>query len=257
MKLSIVSGGFDPLHSGHIAYLEAAANLGDELWVCLNSDAWLTEKKGKPFMPFEERKAVLQALNCVTAVIDFEDHDGSCINGIEKIKALNPNTTITFCNGGDRTIQNIPERDIENIEFAFGVGGVNKKNSSSIILENWRSPSETRTWGKYSILFNNNNIKVKELVIDSKNGMSFQRHFKRHEIWFIHRGKCEVHVQASNSSNSYSKVLKYGDLLTINIGDWHQITNPFLEECKIIEIQYGSKVIEEDIERQFFYPNTP
>jgi len=69
MKIAIVSGGFDPLHSGHLAYIEAAAKLGNELWVCLNSDEWLTAKKGKAFMCFEERKSVLEALRYVDKVM--------------------------------------------------------------------------------------------------------------------------------------------------------------------------------------------
>ena len=60
MKLSVVSGGFDPIHSGHILYFEAASKLGDKLIVALNSDKWLVNKKGKFFMPFEERKKIIE-----------------------------------------------------------------------------------------------------------------------------------------------------------------------------------------------------
>ena len=81
MKVVIVSGGFDPIHSGHIQYLLEAKKLGDILIVALNSDEWLIEKKGKEFMPFEERKVVLENISCVDQVIGFEDDDlGSCIN---------------------------------------------------------------------------------------------------------------------------------------------------------------------------------
>lgn len=257
MKISIVSGGFDPMHSGHIAYLEAAAKLGDELWVCLNSDEWLKAKKGKAFMPFEERKAVLQAIACVHTVIDFDDSDGSCKQGLLKILDINPEAKLVFCNGGDRTVNNIPEHEIENIELAFGVGGTDKRNSSSVILESWSSNLVNRVWGNYSILFNNTNVKVKELCIKPNNGMSFQRHFERQEIWFIHAGACKVHLQNKTQSEAISKVFKTGDLFRLDLGDWHQITNPFKEVCKIIEIQFGARVEEDDIERQFFFPETP
>ena len=256
-KISVVSGGFDPLHSGHIAYLEAASSYGDELWVCLNSDEWLKAKKGKPFMQFDERKAVLQALSCVDQVISFDDRDGSCKSGLADIMSLNPEAQIIFCNGGDRTNKNIPENNIENVELVFGVGGTDKKNSSSKILEAWSPNLVRRVWGNYSVLFNNGYVKVKELSVKSGNGMSFQRHFMRQEIWFVHTGACEVYLQEKNSKKAKSTILKNGDFLMVPKEAWHQITNPFDKPCNIIEIQYGSAVVEEDIERQFFFPETP
>ena len=88
MKISVVSGGFDPIHSGHISYINAAKKYGDYLIIALNSDNWLKKKKGKEFMPYEERKSILENLKCVDEVVDFEDDEmGSCINALEKIKA--------------------------------------------------------------------------------------------------------------------------------------------------------------------------
>ena len=75
MNISVVSGGFDPIHSGHISYINAAKKYGDYLIIALNSDDWLTAKKGKAFMPFEERKAILENLKGVDEVIDFADDD--------------------------------------------------------------------------------------------------------------------------------------------------------------------------------------
>ena len=256
-KIAVVSGGFDPLHSGHIAYLEEASSYGDELWVCLNSDEWLKAKKGKPFMPFSERQIILQSLSFVHKVISFDDKDGSCKNGLFDIVARNPEARIIFCNGGDRTVQNVPENDLEEVELVFGVGGNDKKNSSSAILEAWSSSFEKRTWGDFSVLFANGKVKVKELNVQPKSGMSFQRHFERQEVWFIHSGACEVFVQEVDTKKARSSILKQGDLLQIPYKAWHQITNPFEEVCKIIEIQYGSKVEEDDIERKFFFPLTP
>ena len=97
MKIVVVSGGFDPIHSGHIAYFEVAKSHGDKLVIALNSDAWLAHKKGKAFMPFEERKIIIENLTFVDEVIDFEDDDlGSCIKGLEKIKSMYPNDEIIF-----------------------------------------------------------------------------------------------------------------------------------------------------------------
>lgn len=257
MKISVVSGGFDPIHSGHIGYIQAARKFGDILIVCLNSNDWLTKKKGKFFLPFSERKAILEALSDVDMVIDFDDSDGSCMNGLLAIKKEFPRDEITFCNGGDRTKQNIPELSIEGINFEFQVGGDEKKNSSSKILNDWLAITEERTWGDFSVLFNSGTVKVKELRISPNSGMSFQRHFERQEIWFIQSGSCKVFLQDKNQRNATENILKQGDLLSLPLECWHQITNPFDEICKIIEIQYGSRVEEADIERQFFFPQTP
>ena len=89
MKLIIVSGGFDPIHSGHIAYFESAKSHGDKLVVALNSDSWLEKKKGKFFMPFDERKAIVESIKFVDQVIGFKDDTkGSCINALETVKKL-------------------------------------------------------------------------------------------------------------------------------------------------------------------------
>ena len=139
MNIIVVSGGFDPIHSGHIEYLKGAKEYGDKLIVALNSDGWLERKKGKPFMTFNERKSILEAIQYVDEVIDFEDDKKeSCINALQKIKKLYPDDKIFFANGGDRNINNIPEMSISGIEFLFGIGGNNKKNSSSWILNNWQ-----------------------------------------------------------------------------------------------------------------------
>ena len=80
-KVSIVSGGFDPVHSGHINLMLAAKELGDELIVLLNSDRWLENKKGKPFMNFFERKMVLENMWFVDKVIEFNDDDDTAVKG--------------------------------------------------------------------------------------------------------------------------------------------------------------------------------
>ena len=138
MKVIIASGGFDPIHSGHIQYLLEAKKSGDILIVALNSDEWLIKKKGKEFMPFEERKVVLENISCVDKVISFEDDDlGSCINALKSIKNEFPNDEIIFANGGDRNKENIPEMTLEGVQFLFGIGGNFKRNSSSSILDQW------------------------------------------------------------------------------------------------------------------------
>ncbi len=122
MTIVVVSGGFDPIHSGHIEYFKAAKLLGDKLIVAINSDQWLINKKGKFFMSFDERANIISNLEVVDEVIDFEDdNDGSCALGLEKIKNLYPNYEIIFCNGGDRKEDNIPEMKVQNITFKFDI----------------------------------------------------------------------------------------------------------------------------------------
>jgi len=137
----IASGGFDPIHSGHINYLNEAAELGNYLIVAVNSDAWLARKKGKAFMNWEERATIVENLRCVDSVISFDDFDGTAKDAIIKVRKFNLDAKIIFANGGDRTEKNIPEMDIkdDNIEFIFGVGGDNKQNSSSWILNSWKN----------------------------------------------------------------------------------------------------------------------
>ena len=257
MKVSVVSGGFDPIHSGHIAYLNASKEQGDILIVALNSDAWLTKKKGQPFMLFEERKTILENLSCVDEVIDFEDDElGSCISALVKIKQKYPHDHIIFCNGGDRNDSNIPEMKVSGIEFKFSIGGEDKKNSSSWILKNWQGTSEERVWGRFFNLYQNKKMKLKELIIEPQKGMSLQRHFKRDEVWFICQGECRVKFRADDANEFHEHHLRLHDVFKVSQKDWHQIFNPFMEECRIIEIQYGDETSESDIERlEFFQGN--
>ena len=141
MKIVIVTGGFDPMHSGHVMYLRDARKLGHMLIVGLNSDEWLTRKKGKPFMNYHERWAVLLGCRYVDGVISFDDSDDSARDAIRKVMQLYSSAEIIFANGGDRTKDNIPEMDITDprVSFVFGIGGINKTNSSSWLLDNWKN----------------------------------------------------------------------------------------------------------------------
>ena len=254
MRISVVSGGFDPIHSGHISYLKDAKSYGEILVVALNSDNWLINKKGQNFLSFNERRIILESLEFVDEVIDFDDDEkGSCINALKDLKKRYPSDEIIFCNGGDRTDENIPEMDIDGISFQFGVGGEDKLNSSSIILKNWKYLKEKRSWGTFYELFQDKNIKLKELIVAPKQGMSFQRHFHRNELWFVSSGSCEVNYRKSQEDETQTIVLNKNDYFHIDVEDWHQITNPNDVDCKIIEIQYGDKTEEDDIERLYYY----
>ena len=143
MKVSIVSGGFDPLHVGHIELLNKAKKLTEGLVVILNTDDFLIQKKGKPFMKFEERTIILENLRCVDLVVGSVDTDDTVCKTLEDLASLRtqlPNgeewEKLYFCNGGDRTDgTNTPEHltcERLGIEPIYGLGG--KIQSSSWLV---------------------------------------------------------------------------------------------------------------------------
>lgn len=254
-KIAVVSGGFDPVHRGHINLFRSAYELFDrKIVVLLNSDDWLTRKKGKPFLPVEERKVILEAMSMVDRVVLFDDSDNSCCNGLELVKQLYPMDTVVFCNGGDRTKENIPEMSVEGIEFKFGIGGENKANSSSWILRDAvASRTEERVWGKFADLYTTTGCKVKELVIKPGAGISFQRHFKRSEIWYVRSGEGFVKYSMSNPNKTDTIKLFKDDIFVVQKEMWHQLYNESNEDLIIVEIQYGTETNEQDIERLYYY----
>lgn len=135
-----VSGGFDPLHIGHVRLFESAKKLGDELVVILNNDNWLLKKKGYVFMPQEERKEILEALEAVDRVI-ITNHptDPQDMSVCEELRELRPNI---FANGGDRKEDNVPEVAVCNeigCKMVFNVGKGGKVQSSSWLVERHRN----------------------------------------------------------------------------------------------------------------------
>ena len=138
-KVSLVTGGFDPIHSGHIAYFERAKDLSDYLVVGINTNEWLTRKKGQYFLPWIERAEIIRHFDMVDAVISWDDADDSALGAIAK--CLEISEKVIFCNGGDRMKSNIPEvlgySDDPRVEFKFAIGGDDKMNSSSWILNDY------------------------------------------------------------------------------------------------------------------------
>ena len=252
MKIVVVTGGFDPLHSGHIAYFQAARQLGDKLIVGVNSDEWLVRKKGQPFMPLHERRQIVGSLKDVDATMAFDDNDGSAISLLEDLKKSYPYAQLIFANGGDRTAQNIPEMSVKDVEFRFGVGGDDKKNSSSWILEEWKAPKTLRQWGYYRILHENGpGVKLKELTVEPGKRLSMQKHQNRAEFWFVSEGTATVYtVDPGSTDIELVGVYNEQQYLHVPIRQWHQLSNETDKPLKIIEIQYGTNCIEEDIVRK-------
>tara|TARA_Y100000296_G_C5177168_1_gene260783 strand:- start:2907 stop:3638 length:732 start_codon:yes stop_codon:yes gene_type:complete len=241
MKVALITGGFDTLHSGHLALIKSASEISFLVAVGLNSDSWLYRKKGYVSMPFAERKEILESISGIHKVFGFDDTDDSSCDAIRRCVGEYDVHKIVFCNGGDRTEDNIPEigttvGDVK-LEFAFGVGGTDKRNSSSELVK------IKREWGWWQVLKEGDRTKVKELVILPGKEMSHQRHFKRNELWLVTEGECTVNNHRS------TKILKYHEHQYIPVEMWHSIKNHTDKVCKILEIQYGSECSEEDIER--------
>lgn len=252
MKIVLVTGGFDPLHSGHIAYFKSAKKLGDRLIVGLNSDSWLTRKKGRPFMPLSERVALVSEMSVVDEIITYDDQDGSSCDAVRKVKDTYPDAHIIFANGGDRTRDNIPEMVFDDVEFVFGVGGEDKKNSSSWILEDWKKPRTERAWGYYRVLHEvGDHVKLKELTVMPKTCLSMQRHQKRAEFWFVAEGEATVYtVDPYSTDHDLLASPAQHQSTWIKLNEWHQLCNETDQPLKLIEIQYGENCVEEDIERK-------
>ena len=136
-KTICVSGGFDPLHVGHVRLIESASEHGD-VFVILNSDEWLMRKKGYMFMTFDERKEIIQSMRSVHDVVEVNDNAGTVC---EALKRIRPHF---FGNGGDRLSDNVPEVGLckeLGIKMVFNLGG-EKIQSSSDLVQSYKEMSE-------------------------------------------------------------------------------------------------------------------
>ena len=238
MKVVLCTGGYDPLHTGHIAYFKAARELGDHLIVGVNSDDWLTRKKGRPFMSFEERAAIINELGCVDEVIGFDDNDNSACAAIGFVLATKGSKwKLLFANGGDRTNTSTPEytawKDHPDVEFVWGVGGEDKKNSSSWILKDWSQPTTERAWGRYTVLDKGTGWQVKQLEFYEGHALSDQRHFKRSEHWHVVDGVINMFLE-DKAGNQTTTLLTPGDSIDIPTGYWHKAVNLDTKSAKVI-----------------------
>lgn len=254
MKVVLVTGGFDPIHSGHIAYFKAAKELGDHLVVGLNSDEWLTRKKGRPFMPIEERAAIIKEIACVDEVITFNDDDNTACLAIGYLLQTKASKwKVVFANGGDRTNTTTPEYNAwgnhPDVEFAFGVGGEDKKNSSSWILKEWSQPTTERAWGRYTVLDKGEGWATKKLAFDVNKSLSDQRHFKRSEHWHVVEGLVKMSLEYPNGDTEI-KTYSSGESIDIPVLTWHKATNVGDITAKVIEVWLGDELTEDDIERR-------
>ena len=253
-KVVLVTGGFDPLHSGHIAYFKAARELGDHLVVGVNSDEWLKRKKGRPFMPIQERASIIEALDCVDEVIAFDDSDNTaCAAIMQVLSTKGTSWDLVFANGGDRTDTTTPEYETygnrKDVHFSFGVGGEDKKNSSSWILNEWSQPTTERAWGRYTVLDNGDGWATKKLAFDVGKSLSDQRHFHRSEHWHVVEGTIHMALQFENG-DIVNRTYRSGDSIDIPVNTWHKATNVGDITAKVVEVWLGNILTEDDIERR-------
>jgi D-beta-D-heptose 7-phosphate kinase/D-beta-D-heptose 1-phosphate adenosyltransferase len=145
----IVSGGYDPIHEGHIENIIESRENSDGVIALINSDAWLCRKKGKNFMSFHTRKTIVENIKGVVEAIAFNDDDGSACDGLRLAREKYPDAKLVFAKGGDRNADNIPEVATckeYNIEIRYNIGtavsGQQKPNSSSWLLNEWSKNSK-------------------------------------------------------------------------------------------------------------------
>ena len=135
-KTICVSGGFDPVHIGHLRMIQEASEYGHVIAI-VNSDAWLMRKKGYIFMPFDERCEILEGFAATGETTNVDDKDGTVCEALRRIK---PDY---FANGGDRKPNNTPEMDVceeLGIEMLWGVGGGKIQSSSTLVTDAGMTP---------------------------------------------------------------------------------------------------------------------
>jgi cytidyltransferase-like protein len=247
----VVSGGFDPVHRGHLELFKEAAKHG-QVHVLLNSDEWLVRKKGAAFLPFKTRKEILINFTCVSRVHLAEDKDNTVCLSLKLLRVKYPNTKILFANGGDRKEENVPELAVceeYKIKPLWNIGG-EKLNSSSNLLSSYEHKHgikhvTTRTWGSYEIMGEGEGWLTKILTVWPRKHISFQRHLHREERWLILEGDGEFF-----SAEAGRWLVKPSDQIQIPVNNTHWIANPSHDKNLIIlETWLGDKLEESDIER--------
>ena len=244
---ALVSGGFDPVHLGHLKMLQEAKKLANKVIVLLNNDEWLIKKKGKPFMNENQRKEILSEFKSITKVIIQNSSDKSSNQAIEDFVRNNPNKSICYCNGGDRSnIKNILESKIckkLGVSLEFGVGGEEKVESSSQLSRNYLGNVEKRPWGNYHVIAKNTGYQIKEIKVAQGSKLSLQKHKSRSEFWQIVKGKSKIIVE------NQEHYLKEKEYIYIPKNVVHRIENIGEKELIFIEIQLGENLKEDDIIR--------
>jgi cytidyltransferase-like protein len=243
-----VSGGFDPLHVGHVRMFEEAKRLGTHLVVIVNNDHWLRDKKGFAFMPERERAEIIGRFPFVDKVVLTDHEPGDNDRSVSRtLRAVAPDV---FANGGDRVPGTVPE-DIVceelGIKMVYNIGRGGKVQSSSWMIgkaarEFARS---VRPWGEFYGWDQGKKWNLKTIYVKPKSRLSLQYHKHREECWLLVAGDATATVRDSRGREK--KVpLVLGETFCVGKGQTHRLESK--KGGVVVEVAYG-KFDEDDIVR--------
>lgn len=239
-KWVAVSGGFDPLHIGHVRLFKASRTLGDRLVVIINNDNWLRAKKGFAFMPQKERGEIIRAFPFVDKVV-FTDHkkndpDMSVVSILKKLRPA------IFANGGDRKPSGNPVPEAAlcrklGIKVAYNVGRGGKVQSSSWMIDAARKPASRseRPWGEYYGWDSGKGWNLKTIYIKPKKRLSLQYHHHREEWWLLVSGDANATVQDGGRERTVA--LKKGEVFRVAKRQVHRLSSK--KGGIVVEVAYG------------------
>ena len=236
----VISGGFDPIHIGHLRMIKDASKLGTKLIVIANCDRFLVDKKGYVFMPIEERLEILESFDGVDRAVESIDDDMTVCKTIEWL--AKDEDIACFANGGDRRNEDdIPESFVcekYGIEMEFNVGGGKIQSSSSLVEGEVKKP-----WGSYKTFEKGNGYLLKRMTINPGEILSLQSHENRSEFWYVSEGVATVECD----DNTFD--LKKHESTNIPQKSKHRLSNNSNGILKVIEVQIGDLLSEDDITR--------
>lgn len=235
-----VSGGFDPIHIGHVRMFEEAKKHGTHLVVIVNNDNWLRTKKGYVFMPETERVELIKSFACVDDVIltdhDIDDTDRTVCRTLTQLK---PDV---FANGGNRGETNTPEASVcEDLGIAqvYNTGAGGKMQSSSWLVQDALKGAtrSVRPWGHFNAHDKGEGWYLKTITVNPGQRLSLQYHHFREEYWMLIEG--EVTATLGNDRDSLVKTpLKKGEIFFIPQTAIHRLESE--TGGKIVEIALGN-----------------
>lgn len=240
VKWVAVSGGFDPLHIGHVRMFKKARMLGDKLVVILNNDNWLHAKKGFAFMPEKERKEVIEAFPFVDRVVltshKKKDSDMSVARELTLLKPA------IFANGGDRKKENTPEDSVcvnLGIVRKYGVGHGGKVQSSSWMIQGAARPSlrSVRPWGEYYGWDKGTDWNLKTIYIKPGKRLSLQYHHHREEWWLLVSGDA-LATTHDEKGDEQTVPLKKGEVFRVAKEQVHRLSSK--KGGIVVEVAYGA-----------------
>lgn len=248
-KIVAVSGGFDPLHIGHVRMFKEAKKFGDKLVVIINNDNWLKNKKGFAFMPEKERAELIKAFPFVDKVIVTDhvtnDPDRSVVRALRKLRPA------VFVNGGDRKPSGDPVPEVAlckelGIKMAYNIGKGGKVQSSSWMIKDAARhvARHIRPWGEFYNWDTGKKWHLKTIYVKPKSRLSLQYHNHRSEHWVLIEGEATALTQVDGKV--VEKPLRYGDVFWVEKGTPHRLMSK--RGAIIVEVALG-RFDENDIVR--------